>query len=268
MTHREEIYKNISNIQLKLHVFEPPTSASRTVRSCIVFFHGGGWKEGTPSQFYPQCQYFASRGMVAISAAYRLSGTHGTTPYECVSDAKSAIRWVRSHASQLNIDPHRLAAGGGSAGGHIATAAAIAKGFDDPADDLAISPKPGALVLFNPAIDNSPGHCGYESVKDYWRDFSPIHNITKGMPSAILFLGTKDNIISVDSARLFKKRMQDAGARCDLWLYKDQKHAFFNYQDGNNPYYNATVYEADRFLNSLGYLDGEPTLQSAFPPTV
>jgi hypothetical protein len=56
--------------------------------------------------------------------------------------------------------------------------------------------------------------------------------------------------------------MEEAGTRCDVWTYKDQEHAFFNYRDGNNPYFDATVYEADRFLASLGYLDGEPTLQN------
>ncbi len=54
--------------------------------------------------------------------------------------------------------------------------------------------------------------------------------------------------------------MEASGSRCELRTYEDQEHAFFNYRDGSNRYYNATVYETDRFLESLGFLDGEPTL--------
>jgi acetyl esterase/lipase len=256
------IYKTIGDIQLHVDVFLPHEDASSATRPGIVFFHGGGWRDGRPGQFHPHCQYFASRGMVAMSAEYRLTERHGTTPYECVTDGKSAIRWIRLNAKDLRIDPDRLVAGGGSAGGHVAAATATIPGFEDVSDDTSISPRPEALVLFNPVFDNGPDGFGHDLVKDRWQEFSPLHNIAEGVPPAIVFLGTRDRSLPVSTAAAFKKRMNEVGTRCDVWTYNDQVHAFFNYRDGANPYYDATVYEADRFLTSLGYLEGAPTLQN------
>ncbi len=70
----------------------------------------------------------------------------------CCNDTKSAMRWVRSHAAELGIDPERIAASGGSAGGHLAAFASMVEGIDDPADDLKVSPRGNALVLFNPVL--------------------------------------------------------------------------------------------------------------------
>jgi len=93
------VYKTVGDVELKLHIFEPPDRQSKEPVPAIVFFFGGGWTGGTPTQFYHQSDYLASRGMMAISAEYRIKSKHGTTPFECVADGKSAIRWVRANAS-------------------------------------------------------------------------------------------------------------------------------------------------------------------------
>lgn len=253
-------YKRIGEVELKLHVFNPPGLKASDKRPAIVFFFGGGWVGGSPTQFFPHCRYLSSRGMVAVSAEYRVLKKHGTTPKECVEDGKSAVRWLRQHARELGIDPNRLAAGGGSAGGHVAAAAGTLKGFDRPDEDKNISSKPNALVLFNPVFDNGPGGWGHAKVKDYWKSISPMHNIDKAAPPTIVFLGTKDKLIPVETARKYRELMQKAKVRCDLHLYKDRGHGFFNYRGDIKDYY-LTVTEADKFLASLGYLKGPPTLQ-------
>lgn len=262
MLDRRAIYKTIDDVQLSLDIFVPKECASYASLPGVVFFHGGGWNGGSPSQFHPHCQYFASRGMVAMSAEYRLGERHGTTPYECVADGKSAIRWIRAHAPDLGIDPDKLVAGGGSAGAHVAAAAATVPGFDENGEDCTISARPDALVLFNPVFDNGPGGFGHDRVKDQWQDFSPLHNIAAGVPPSIVFLGEEDALIPVSTAQEFKRRMNQVGARCEVWTYAGQPHGFFNYRDCSNPYYAATVYEADKFMASFGYLNGEPTLQN------
>ena len=255
------IYKTIGEADLYLHLFRPEAHRSNDRRPGIVFFFGGGWNGGTPSQFYPHCQYLASRGMVAIAAEYRVKSVHGTSPYKCVTDGKSAVRWIRQHAEEMGINPDRIAAGGGSAGGHIAAAAGTLTAFDDPSEDMAISSRPNALVLFNPVFDNGPGGFGHDRVQDRWRDISPLHNIRPGIPPTILFFGSEDRLVPVSTIEKYRTRMIEAGARCDVHIYEDQPHAFFNYRDGNNPYYNQTVIETDKFLTSLGYLEGDPTLR-------
>jgi hypothetical protein len=69
-----------------------------------VFFFGGGWVGGSPKQMYQQAKVMAEQGMVAFSADYRVASRNKTTPFECVKDGKSAIRWLREHAAELGID--------------------------------------------------------------------------------------------------------------------------------------------------------------------
>jgi len=256
---KEVAYKTIGDVQLKLSIFTPPDFTPVDKRPAIVFFFGGGWNSGSPTQFYPHCEYLASRGMVAMSADYRVASRNNTSPRECVKDGKSAIRWIRQHAAELGIDPNRIAAGGGSAGGHVAATTGTTTAFNEEGEDLTISSVPNAMVLFNPVLDTGPDSHAYERVKDYWQDISPMHNITENTPPTIVFLGTKDDIIPVECAEKFKKQMNEKGVRCDLELYEGQKHGFFNYTSKEN--YTDTVKKMDRFLASLGYLEGEPTVK-------
>jgi acetyl esterase len=242
-------YKRLGETLLSLHLFLPPDYSEGDSRPAIVFFFGGGWKGGTPNQFSPQASYLASRGMVAISAEYRTENDHGTTPAECVADGKSAIRFVRSHAKKLGIDPDRIAAGGGSAGAHIAAATATVEGFIEDDEILSVSCRPNALVLFNPVFDNGPGGYGHDRVKDYWEAFSPLHNLSDKTPPAVIFLGDNDDLIPVSTAERFRDIMRSFGNRCDLHIYADQKHGFFNQSR-----FAETLLETDNFLTSMGYL--------------
>ncbi|MEX0332425.1 MAG: alpha/beta hydrolase [Puniceicoccaceae bacterium] len=252
------VYKSIDGKDLNLHIFNPKNHSDSDQRPAIVFFFGGGWKAGSPSQFYPHCDYLASRGMVVMAAEYRVESRDGTTPQECVKDGKSAMRWVRANAAGLGIDPERILAGGGSAGGHVAAATALIDDFNEDGEDLSISPRPVALVLFNPVYDNGPDGYGYDRVKDYWESISPMHHIDAETPPAIVFFGTKDKLVPVETAINFKRLMEGFGVRSDLHLYEGQGHAFFNFRDLAN--FVKTVHEMDRFLVSLGYLPEETTL--------
>ncbi|MGZ0654679.1 alpha/beta hydrolase [Coraliomargarita sp. W4R53] len=259
------VYKEVDGHTLKLHIFLPQGHAPTDQRSAIMFFYGGGWMAGSPSQFFPHCEYLASRGMVAVSAEYRVQKHHGTSPQECVKDGKSAMRWLRAHAAELGIDPNRILAGGGSAGGHVAAAMATVEAFNECGDDESISCKPAALVLFNPVYNNGPEGYGYDRVKDYWEAFSPAHNLSTETPPTLVLFGTKDIHVPVTMAEDYKQKMETLGRRCDLHFYEGQSHGFFNYTDAQMPYYKATVREMDRFLASLNYLEGEPQIEDETP---
>jgi len=242
-------YKEINGTSLYLHIFNPEMHKNSDKTPAIIFFFGGSWLTGTPRQFYPQCEYLSKKGMVCISAEYRVKSRHGTSPQECVKDAKSAIRWVREHAKTLGIDPDKLAAGGASAGGQMAAAAGVVSGFEEENEDKDISSKPNALVLYNPVFDNGPEGYGYERVKAYWKAFSPIHNINENAPPTVIFLGTDDHYIPVETAKRYQSLMQKHHIRCDLHLYEHQKHAFFN-----KARFHETITETEKFLRSLGYI--------------
>jgi acetyl esterase/lipase len=180
----------------------------------MVFFYGGGWKGGSIKQFEPHAKYFSERGMVCILVDYRVKTRHNTTPFDALKDAKSAIRFVRGNADRFNIDSSKIIAVGGSAGGHLAAASSIVNEYSQDSDDLSVSCIPNALVLFNPVIDNGPGGYGYERIGDRYKEFSPLHNITKGTPPTIMFLGTKDRLIPVETVQYYKVVMEKVGSRC------------------------------------------------------
>ncbi|MEC7585184.1 MAG: sulfatase-like hydrolase/transferase [Planctomycetota bacterium] len=249
---REVVYKRVGDVRLTLFLSYPVADPDRGALPAVVLFHGGGWTGGSPSQFDDQCRHLAGRGVVGITAAYRLLNTNTDTASDCVADAMSAIRWVRQNAQSLGIDPNRIAAGGGSAGGHIAAAATIEPGADeDPGSD--VSCRPDALVLFNAVLDNSPDGLAHKLFGDRYRDVSPFHNIHEGLPPTLIMLGTEDEIISVESAQSYHGRMQEEGVRCDLRLYEGQTHGFFN-RSRSAQMYRATVADMDAFLADLGWM--------------
>lgn len=257
----ELTYKTIDSVSLNLEVRFPDNFSHSKKYPTIIFFFGGGWNGGTTSQFEPHAAYFSTRGMITVLADYRVKSRHKTTPFEAVSDAKSAIRFLRTHAKDLNIDKNRIVASGGSAGGHLAAACGILPGLDEPGEDPDISSKANALVLFNPVFDNGPEGFQNERMGERWQEISPAHNISKGAPPTIVFLGTNDHLIPVEMAENYKKKMEAVGSRCDLHLYEDQKHGFFNKSKSDGVYYQKTVREADLFLASLKYLKGKPTIE-------
>lgn len=244
------IYKEIDSVKLHLYVYRPENFNEKKQYNCMVFFHGGGWNGGNYKAFQRQSAYLASRGMIAISVEYRIFNEHKTTPFQAVNDAKSAIRYVRSHAKELRINPDMIASGGGSAGGHLAAACGNVIGLEEKGEDLSVSSVPNALVLFNPVYDNSKNGYGYGKMEGRYLEISPLHNISKGSPPTIVFFGTKDKTTPVSSSKEYEKRMKEVGSRCDLFLYEGQEHSFFN----KKPHFEETVEEMDTFLVSLGYL--------------
>src|SRR3954471_14028148 len=147
-----ETYKTVGDTKLNVWIYYPPGHKASDKRAAIVFFFGGGWTNGSPQQFEQHCKHLASRGMVAITADYRVASRHQVKAASCVADAKSAIRYVRKEATRLGVDPNRIAAGGGSAGGHLAACCGGVKGFYESTEDASISSVPNALALFNPAV--------------------------------------------------------------------------------------------------------------------
>jgi acetyl esterase len=249
------VYKKVDGRELRLYVYQPGGKKPESPLPAVVFFHGGGWVGGGPAQFVQHCEFLAKRGMVAVEADYRhLDKSRKEPPMICVNDAKSAMRWVRSHAAELGIDPNRIASAGGSAGGHLAAFVGMVEGNDDPQDDKSVSPKSNAMVLFNPVFDNGPGGWGTERVGNRYPEFSPAHNVTKDDPPAIVFLGSADKLIPVKTLETFKANMEKAGVRCETRVYEGQPHGFFNYNGGKNKFYHETVKEMDAFLVSLGWL--------------
>ncbi len=256
------VYKDVDGQKLKIHVSKPADWKPTDIRPAVVFFHGGGWVGGKPGQFDAHCKHLNERGMVCFQVQYRLlskdKSASDLTPTKCIHDAKSAMRWVRKHASEFGIASNQIAAGGGSAGGHLATFLGTTDGTDDPNDDVKISARANAMLLFNPVYNNGPNENGLKGwgtarVGDRYKEFSPAHNISSDDAPSIVFLGTEDKLIPTGVAQAFQNKMLEQGVRSELRLYAGAGHGFFN-KNKSGGWYPFTIEEADEFLVSLGWL--------------
>ena len=249
-------YKQLDDTtSLFLEVISPADMDQAQTYPAMVFFFGGGWNGGSTQQFKMQADHFSKLGIVCFLADYRVKSRNNTTPFESLKDAKSAMRFVRANAAQFNIDPDKIIASGGSAGGHLAAASTICEGYNDTDDDLSVSCKANALVLYNPVIDNGPGGYGYERIGAEYKSFSPLHNLHEGVPPTLLMLGTKDHLIPAITAEYYKVVMEKVNSRCDLKMYEGGKHGFFNYKEKSPEFYNQSTADAQAFLESLGYIE-------------
>ncbi len=228
-------YRAGDGSELQLDVVRPDSEGPARGAPAVVFFHGGAWRIGSREQFLPQCRRLAQVGIAGITASYRLvTDDNGLSPVDCVTDARLAVAWVREHASELGIDPARIGAGGGSAGGHLAAALASMK------VDLC------GLVLFNPALapDGTPRLA-------FMGDAGPDWDVHAGFPPALVLHGTADEIVPIENARAFQEHMVRLGRRCELIAYEGMPHAFFNYPAPAGRF-EETVAQMLRFLAELG----------------
>jgi acetyl esterase/lipase len=249
-------YKKTPQEELCLYILRPAPAAKTAQKPlpAIIYFTGGGWVKGTPDAMMGNVEWFREQGIIAISADYRVKSRHGTTPVEAVKDAKSAIRFVRKNAKQLGIDPNRIIAAGGSAGGHIA-AAAVLPGNDEPGEDTSISTRPNALVLHNPVLG-----VGYR--EDFFAehpDCSPILGVRPGWPATVLSNGTADDTTPYASAEEFVKKMKAAGNVCELIPVEGAKHSCD--WPANNRNFLPTITKMTEFLRKNGIIPPPPTKQ-------
>lgn len=213
------VYKKTPQENLRLYLLRPEGKRKKRYPA-IIYFTGGGWVSGTVDGQIPNAAWFRDLGIIGIEADYRVQNRHGTSPLACIQDAKSAVRYVRSNAKHLGIDPDKIMVAGGSAGGHIAACTAI-DGGDEPGEDLLVSAKANALVLHNPVLGEGFG-------TDFFRnhpEFSPILQVKSGWPPTILSCGTKDNVTPYCTAQKFTDLMKASGNICELITVKGAGHS-------------------------------------------
>ena len=253
-----KVYKEIDGIQLEMTIYTPLTKGNAKLPA-IIFFFGGGWESGTPDHFMLQAEYLASRGIVAVCPDYRIKNRHGTTPFESVKDARSAMRFLKINGTELGIDTSRIVASGGSAGGHLASCTALIGRVNEESDDLSVSTTPFALVLFNPVVDTSKRGYGQEKLEGREFEISPVHHITNGVPPTLVMHGKEDTTVPYENVERFEQTMKQAGNECRLVGYKNQTHGFFNYSR-KPKYFKKTLRETEIFLEKFQLLRGESWL--------
>ncbi|MFC2126120.1 alpha/beta hydrolase [Bacteroidota bacterium] len=236
-----------------MFIYSPDQKSGEDLYPAVIFFFGGGWVNGNVGQFAPNCKHLSNKGVIGITAQYRIKSKHNTTPQDAMEDAKSAIRWVREHAEEYRIDPSRIAAGGGSAGGHLAACTGLVPGFENDQENLQVSSRPDAMILFNPVVKIPPFSERFGGDENGMKA-SPYNFVSENAPPCIIFHGTHDTLVDKDDILEFQNKMKLNGNYCEVVLFGDQGHAFFNTNRSNGRYYKMTVVLMDVFLAEQGYL--------------
>ena len=290
-------FKVVNNDILKVYWYESK-SQDKKPTGAIAFFFGGGWRGGDYTHFQRQALYFSQRGLTSFLFEYRVDSRHHTSPVECIKDARSALRFLKQNHRKFNINPQKIVASGGSAGGHIAAATATLNTINESSDDPSIDPTPAAMILFNPVLDNGPngyhGSSTKELIEDDFRCYctsykipngkwaslfktsykklSPYHNISSKTPATLVMFGSQDNLVPVDTAKSFQKKMKDLNNICHLIIYDGAKHGFFNgvrtkiNSENTNQaqYFFDTLQASDDFLVRINILENFSNVEDFF----
>ena len=261
--HRDVVYTHAGGRPLQLDLYLPAGRNGKPVPG-VVFVHGGGWRSGVRANFAPMAIRMAQRGYAAATVSYRLS-PEARYP-AAIHDVKAAVRWMRTQSARYGIDPARIAVGGGSAGGQIASLVGVTSGL--PAFDPGQGP--GAVPAAVQAIVNIDGLSDFtsEAARKYeddpakqpssagawlggryaekaalWREASPTFYVNADTPP-ILFIGSGQARFAVGREEMIAK-MDAAGVASRVVLFPETPHSFWLFDPWLEPTVEATV----RFLD-------------------
>lgn len=249
----ETDYKKLEGRDLKLFIFNPLNLTQD--RTAILFFHGGSYvkSDRTPLNFQHHAELYASKGIVSICVDYRTANdTENFSPLHAISDAKSSIQWVRQHHKELGVNPNKIIMCGASSGGFTVLCSILSREVIELEVDKTNN-IPNALIMFNPGVNGVEVlNRLFPTLSDKAEKVSPIHNIVRGLPPMIWFIGTGD--IIYESNIEFYKKWLECGNRCTFHTYEGMPHGFFNYGAFENRPFKETNEEVEKFLKSLGFL--------------
>lgn len=215
-------YGRVSDRALLLDIYAPEKLDHPV--PCLIFIHGGGWAGGNKKDYAYYCVRFAQRGYVVASIGYRFV-QEALFP-ACIQDAKCAVRYLRSHAAEHNIDPEKMCAIGGSAGGHLS----LMLGLSPDKPELegeggwpGVGSKVAAVVdLYGPTdltVPVSRNHPilkramgkTYEEAPGLYALGSPIKFVTPNAPPILIFQGNIDDLVPVAQSDMLAEKLKAMG---------------------------------------------------------
>lgn len=226
--------------QLDLDVYIPPRDAPRPIpglrRPAILMIHGGSWVGGSkrllrPSPWEPRptAIRLAEAGYLVVAADYRLTRPGLPSWPGSDDDLREAVRWIRSHADELGLDPVRIAALGQSAGAHLATLLATT---DQPASRIQ-----AVIAFYGPSdLERLPSQrvrpLAHEPVGSFLgdrkaaREASPIHRIRPSTAPMLLIHGTSDRWVPIEQSEEMAEALRREGVRHHLIRVEGARHGF------------------------------------------
>lgn len=229
-------YGEVDGYPLLLDAYLP---ADDSIHPAVVNIHGGGWRGGDKGGAMRAVRgdLLIPAGVAIFSIGYRLSGT---APYPAaVDDCLTAIRWIREHAAEFNVDPDALAVWGGSAGGHLA----LMIGFLEPGpNDIDAQGKQlenlvRCVVAKNPPTDFTAADemhreralvtfmgAPREDAPERYAEASPLTHLSADDPPVFALHGTADRTVPYNQSLLLQQRMQELGIPMTLVTFDGAGH--------------------------------------------
>lgn len=234
--YRDNIYYCEPSLDMRLPLYMYAREDPSERRPGVVFIHGGGWSGGHPFMHMGHARNLAADGYVTATIQYRRSGD-ALWP-AALEDAKCAVRWMKAHASEIGLDPDRLAVSGGSAGGHLSTLVALTPGrFEGSGGWSDQSSAVKCAVVWYPMTDmNAPdateeakalakaflGEITPEKIKES----SPVTYVHPDSPPIFTMAGDADVTTPLPMIRDFHAALTGAGVRNELREYPGMVHAY------------------------------------------
>jgi acetyl esterase/lipase len=259
---RDVVYATLGARQMHLDLFLPKTRKGPF--PAVVYIHGGGWSAGNRTAFQRQAAYMATKGYVGACIEYRLSG-EAKYP-AALYDSKAAVRWLRANAARYNVDPDRIAAAGGSAGGHLVGLLGTTAGmpaYDGDEGATGVSSRVVAVAAFNPAMDfvdfgkRSEGSADnsvaaflgatYQQNPKLWEQASPTCLVTAKSAPFLFLHGNADTTVPYRQSVEMMQKLKAAGVRAELFTAAGAKHGFFN----TPPFYELSMKRMEAFFDAI-----------------
>ena len=226
---RDVEYAQVNGISLRLDACLPDSPVKTPA---VIIVHGGGWVRGDRRiDVEPLFEPLSQAGLAWFSISYRLA-TDVTQFGVAIDDVQSAIRYVKAHAYEYNIDPNRIALIGESAGGQLAAMAVLRGGADVSVKAVVAIYTPTDLVSLVKNSRYVPAQMQNTIKGSPWESFilaglsqlSPIENIRRGMPPFLFIHGTSDMLVPFEQSKQMCERMRKAGASCEIYPVEGAGH--------------------------------------------
>ncbi|MFN5329690.1 MAG: alpha/beta fold hydrolase [Planctomycetota bacterium] len=221
-------------------LYLPPVDSTKP-RPAVVIIHGGGWTSGDKGakREINIGTTLANAGYVCLSINYRLQTKDGPPAWPGnLHDCKVAVRYLRVHANDLNIDIKNIGVIGGSAGGHLAAMVGLTgdnKTLDPVGPYSGVSTRVQAVVdMYGPMADDSKRlerlvpivGATFSNKPDAFRAFSPLNHIDASDPPVLILHGTADTTVDVADSERFAAALKKAGTRHELVIIPGAPHTF------------------------------------------
>ena len=246
----EMTYKRVAGRDLKAYVFMPSGHIESAEAPVVIFFHGGGWRRGSPESGFGYGEFLVERGIVFIAFEYRFTTDPvPATLDEIIGDAKSAVRWTRQQAPALGIDPARVISSGHSSGGYLAVSVGLLTRFEPLDENQQISSKVNAMILLAPFMPNPERNPALLPEDIPTGEFLPRSYVSASSPPALWVHGDADTVALPEVSIELHTALRKVGADSQLVLIKGSGHAFRG-EDSTR------VKELmSQFIVDLGYVD-------------